>query len=81
MDSKRFVRVAGVVAMRDGTEATQQEIADAIGVSRQRVDAIERSALRKVRAAFVARGFTSQDAMDLLRVAFNREHIWDKSVW
>jgi len=45
--------------------ATLEEVAEALGISRQRVLQIERTALRKLRKAFLRRGITPDDLADL----------------
>ena len=44
---------------------TLQEIADALGVSRERVRQIERQALAKVKANLIRQGFEPDDCIDL----------------
>ena len=40
---------------------TQQEVADAMGITRQAVQNIEKTALRKLKTALHKRGFTLDD--------------------
>ena len=40
---------------------TQQEVADAMGITRQAVQNIEKTALRKLKMALLKRGFTLDD--------------------
>ena len=44
---------------------TLQEIADALGVSRERVRQIERKALAKVKANLIKQGFEPEDCINL----------------
>lgn len=43
------------------TDMTQQEVADAMGITRAAVQDIEKRALRKLRIALQKRGYTLQD--------------------
>jgi len=43
------------------SDMTQQEVADAMGITRQAVQNIEKTALRKLKMALLKRGFTLDD--------------------
>ena len=43
------------------TDMTQQEVADAMGITRAAVQDIEKRALRKLKVALQKRGYTLQD--------------------
>jgi len=43
------------------SDMTQQEVADAMGITRQAVQDIEKKALRKLKTALHKRGFTLDD--------------------
>lgn len=43
------------------TQRTQQEVADALGITPQRVGQLEKSAFAKLRAAFLARGVSQRE--------------------
>ena len=57
---------------------TLDEIATELGITRQGVNGILRNALRKARRICSDHGIDADTAAEILRIAGNRETVWEK---
>jgi transcriptional regulator len=62
MEELEPIPFAGMVSLKD-VEMSRQDIADALGMSRQNVACIEEKALKKIRAELFKRGIDKEDLL------------------
>jgi transcriptional regulator len=62
MEELEPIPFAGMVSLKD-VEMSRQDIADALGMSRQNVAFIEEKAMKKIRAELFKRGIDKEDLL------------------